>query len=131
MRGTARAVRPTPAPAPSRSNGLTFAVDHRLPYQTCLAVTGEIDVATADSLVDAAINALRPSTRLLIVDLAGVSFCGAAGITALINIHHAAAAAGISLALANPGRNVHLLLDIVNINAIFAPLHDRQQPGQN
>ena len=124
MQVTSQAPHPTPPrPASNRSRGLTFTVDHRYHYQTCLAVTGDIDIATADSLTDAATSALYTSTRLLILDLAGVSFCGAAGITALIKIHRSASAAGASLALANVGTQLQGVFDAVNMNGILAALH--------
>ena len=119
---------PYPAPISGRSYGLTFSVDHHLRYQTCFAVTGEIDITTADSLANAATDALRPWTRLLILDLAGVSFCGAAGINALITIHRTAVAAGASLALANASPRVQRLLDLVDMNAMFAGL-PKPQPA--
>jgi anti-anti-sigma factor len=129
MQATVQTPHPTPPrPATHRSPGLTFTVDHHLHYQTCLAATGEIDVATADSLIDAATSALHASTRLLILDLAGVTFCGAAGITALIKIHRIASAAGASLALANVGTPVQHVFDLVHLNGILAALHT-PQPG--
>jgi anti-anti-sigma factor len=123
MQVTSQAPHPTPPrPAPNPSPGLNFIVDHPLHHQTRLAVAGDIDIATADSLTDAATNALHSSTRLLIVDLAGVSFCGAAGITALIRIHRAASDAGASLALANVGTQLQCVFDVVNMNGILAAL---------
>jgi len=134
MQVTSQAPRPTPpGPAPNRSAGLTVTVDHRFHDQTCVAVTGDIDIATADSLTDAVTSALHTtSTRLLILDLAGVSFCGAAGITALIKIHRAASAAGASLALANVGTQVQYVFDLVNMNGTLAALNTpepRAGPG--
>jgi anti-anti-sigma factor len=129
MQVTSQAAHPTPPrPAPDRSPGLTFTVDHRFHYQTCLAVTGEIDIATADSLTDAATSALHTSTRLLILDLAGVSFCDAAGITALIKIHRTASARGASIALTNVGTQVQYLFHLVDMNGILAALHT-PEPG--
>jgi len=115
-----------PRPAPNRLPGLVFTVDHRLHYQTRLAVTGEIDIATADSLTAAATSALQASTRLLILDLAGVTFCGAVGITALVKIHRTASTAGASLALTNVGPPVQRVFDAVNMNGILAALHTPQ-----
>jgi anti-anti-sigma factor len=133
MQVTSQAPHPTPPrPASNRSPSLTFTVDHRSHYQACLAVTGEIDIATADSLTDAATSALHTSTRLLILDLAGVSFCGAAGITTLIKIHRTASSVGASLALANVGAKLQHVFDVVNMNGILAALHTprpREGPG--
>ena len=129
MQVTAQAPHRTPPrPAPNPSPGLNFIVDHPLHHQTRLAVTGDIDIATADSLTDAATSALHTSTRLLIVDLAGVSFCGAAGITALIKIHRAASDAGASLVLANVGTQLQYVFEVVNMNGILAAQHT-PQPG--
>jgi anti-sigma B factor antagonist len=65
-----------------------------------VTAAGELDVATAPRL-RAAIGALTLDRgRLLVLDLAGVTFCDSSGISTLIAARNLAEAAGAALALA-------------------------------
>lgn len=65
-----------------------------------VTVEGELDVATAPRLrTGVAALALAPG-GLLVVDLAGVTFCDSSGISALIAARNVAEAAGAGVALA-------------------------------
>ncbi|WP_410571229.1 STAS domain-containing protein [Amycolatopsis sp. cmx-4-61] len=65
-----------------------------------VTVEGELDVATAPRL-RAAVDAVTLGTgQLLVVDLAGVTFCDSSGISALIAARNLAEAAGAGVALA-------------------------------
>jgi anti-anti-sigma factor len=65
-----------------------------------VTVEGELDVATAPRLrAGVAAVVLRPG-QLLVVDLAGVTFCDSSGISALIAARNVAEAAGAGVALA-------------------------------
>lgn len=65
-----------------------------------VTVEGELDVATAPRLrAGVAALALGPG-QLLVVDLAGVTFCDSSGISALIAARNVAEAAGADVALA-------------------------------
>jgi anti-sigma B factor antagonist len=65
-----------------------------------VTVGGEVDVATAPRL-RAEIGALTLERgQLLVVDLAGVTFCDSSGISALIAARNVAEAAGAAVALA-------------------------------
>jgi anti-anti-sigma factor len=88
---------------PGSTTGPTYAgpfeADHR-GHAVRLSVTGELDIATVDSLSDVAIGALRLPVRVLILDLYEVTFCGAAGVNALIKILRAASDARTRLVAA-------------------------------
>jgi anti-sigma B factor antagonist len=49
-------------------------------------VRGELDLATADSLAERGCAAIGRRARVLLFDLAGVSFCYARGLSALVRI---------------------------------------------
>jgi anti-anti-sigma factor len=49
-------------------------------------VRGELDLATADSLAARGYAAIGRQARVLLLDLAGVSFCDARGLSALVRI---------------------------------------------
>jgi len=102
----------------NRSGGLSFTIDYR-DHLACLAVTGELDMATVDSLTDAAIGALQLPVRVLVLDLGGVSFCGAAGVSALITIRRVAAPTGIRVVLTSIQPHLRRVLDIVGMSAVI------------
>jgi anti-anti-sigma factor len=109
----------TPVRAVSSSSYLSLTIDHRV-GEIRLAATGEVDIATADHLTDVAIGALRPDARVLQLDLSRVSFCGAAGVTSLLEIHRAARQAQVRLVLAGIQPQVRLVLDITGTTSVIA-----------
>jgi anti-sigma B factor antagonist len=88
-----------------------------------LAVRGEVDLSTSPLLENVLLSHLHDSSLhdapRVIVDLTGVSFFSAAGLTALVNVKHAAAAAGASLCLVARTRVVLLPLTITGLDAVF------------
>lgn len=65
-----------------------------------LTVRGELDVATASRLRTRIGELPLAAGQLLVVDLAGVTFCDSSGISALIAARNAAETAEASIALA-------------------------------
>jgi stage II sporulation protein AA (anti-sigma F factor antagonist) len=95
-----------------------------------LSVTGELDIATVDSLNDMAIGALRLPVKVLILDFFGVTFCGAAGIGALVKIQRAAAEAGTRLVLSGVQPPVRRVLELVGLGAMIPVVGTfRAKPG--
>jgi anti-sigma B factor antagonist len=127
MQQTFDSPHPTPGSGLNGSSDLSFKIDHRH-RSIRLTVAGEIDIATADSLTDVALRALRRPARVLLLDLSGVSFCGAAGISSLLEIHHAARDARINLVLTCIQPHVRLVLDIVGTTAVI-PIADPRETG--
>jgi anti-sigma B factor antagonist len=104
--------------------GLTFSLERR-DREVCLAVAGELDLATHPALCAAAVEVLQPPVRALLLDLGGVTFCGAAGVTSLLTIRRAAAAAGISLVLTGTQPSVRRVLDLFGTSALIPIAHTR------
>lgn len=65
--------------------------------EVTLAVRGEVDTLTAHDLERAAGNALRCAPRRLVLDLAGVTFCSASSIAALVRVRLAAQRRGTEI----------------------------------
>ncbi|UOX89220.1 STAS domain-containing protein [Amycolatopsis sp. FBCC-B4732] len=65
-----------------------------------VTVEGELDVATAPRLRAAIASAPLDRGQLLVIDLAGVTFCDSSGISALIAARNVAETAGAGVALA-------------------------------
>jgi anti-anti-sigma factor len=84
-----------------------------------LAVSGEIDMATAESLYEQAIALVSTGTRLLVLDLTGVTFCDSLGIAALVRIYRYALGLGCQLRVTNPREHVAHVLQISGLDQVF------------
>jgi anti-sigma B factor antagonist len=91
-----------------------------------LCVEGEIDLETAPSLREEALDVIAQGHPHLILDLTGVTFCDSSGINALIGIMRCAMAAHGSLALAAvPDRLLHIL-DLTGLSSIMRTYPDTE-----
>ena len=88
---------------------------HR-PGIVVLAVAGELDVASAPLLRAHIGFALARQPELLILDLAGLRFCDATGLSVFAMARNAAARGGALLALAAVPRHVTRLLKLTSMN---------------
>lgn len=86
---------------------------------TVLRVSGEVDMATAPQLREAALDALRTAPGLLVLDLAGVSFMDSTGIFVLLASQRRAEALGFRFALCRVPRRVQRVLELSRIAAEF------------
>ena len=102
------------------------AVDHR-PGIEVLATPSELDLLTVDGLVDRGRAAMARHAWMLLLDLTGLSFCDARGLSALVRIANHADAAGCRYGLIAPQPPVAKLLRITGLNArmpAFATIED-------
>ncbi|WP_336216296.1 STAS domain-containing protein [Nonomuraea sp. LPB2021202275-12-8] len=83
---------------------------------TIVHLSGELDIVTCQPLRCELRGVLRYSSDLLILDLAGVTFCDACGLAVLIDIQRRARQRGIVLALAAPRPCVSRLLHIAGLD---------------
>jgi anti-anti-sigma factor len=86
------------------------------PDAVVLAVSGELDVATAPMLRAHVRFALGGGPARLVLDLAGLGFCDAAGLSVLAMAQNAATRDGASLALAGVPRPVRRLLEMTGMD---------------
>jgi anti-sigma B factor antagonist len=92
-----------------------------------LAITGEVDLATADLLTDAITNVITGGhVAELIIDLDEVTFLDASGISSLIRGRNLAAAFDIAYHVANAHDMVHRVLDITGV---LGRLAERLEPS--
>jgi anti-sigma B factor antagonist len=114
---TAAVAEPDPHPA---TQFLAVTAHPAPPAATVLTVCGEVDALTSTQLRDHLLLHLRRDTvPHVIVDLTGVSFFAAAGLTVLVNARQAAVAAGIRLCLVASTRPVLLPLRITGVDGMF------------
>lgn len=90
---------------------IAVSVD-RPSHQLTIAVRGELDIATAGQVVDAADAFGAARFDRVEVDVAGVEFCDCAGLSALLTVHHAICEHGGRMVVTHPRRQVRRLLDI-------------------
>lgn len=88
-----------------------------------IAVEGEIDVDTADEVLDAVRHAFVSAGPALIADLTEVSFFGSTGISTLISAHEHAEELGKKLHVVAPQRAVRRPLQVTGVADVLA-LHD-------
>jgi anti-anti-sigma factor len=74
-----------------------------------LRLSGEIDLSTADALLDAAVGA--PGSGDLTLDLADVTLVDSTGVQALLRVRDAID--GATLVVRNPSRRVSAVLELV------------------
>ncbi len=84
--------------------------------ELCLA--GELDMRTAGQLDRAVDASATPGARLRL-DLAAVSFCDSAGLSALVRADRALTAAGGRLLLVNPSARVRRVLDLTGLTEVL------------
>jgi anti-sigma B factor antagonist len=81
-----------------------------------VTVEGELDLLSADSLYRRGRMAIGRHARLLLLDLAGVSFCDSCGLTAFVRIANEADAAGCRYGLVAPQPIVLKVLRITGLD---------------
>ena len=92
-----------------------------------LIVRGELDLATADGLYRRGRAAIGRRPRLLLLDLADLSFCDASGLSAFVRIANEAQAAGCCYGLVAPQPLVVKMLRITGLHArlpVFATMEE-------
>lgn len=115
-------VHQTPHPAPpetTRESVLSLAVTAEDPA-VVVEIRGPLDMDTVGSLVglvDRLVAGQPPP--VLVLDLCGVSFFCAAGITALLTVRRRVAAGGGALVVRKPSRITVAVLDLVGLRDDF------------
>ena len=77
---------------------------------------GELDLATADAVVTQGYAAAGGQVRVLLLDLAGVSFCDARGLSALVRIANRADTTGCRCGLIAPRPQLVKVLQITGLD---------------
>lgn len=100
------------------------------PAAARVAVTGEVDLATADALRDRLLAVLQEhGPALLGVDLAGVTFMDCTGIGALVAVRNIAFRTGCQVRITRPQPMVRRILEVTGLLGVFtAPVVQPQPP---
>jgi anti-anti-sigma factor len=84
-----------------------------------LTPVGELDITSADLLREAARHALAACPRCVVIDLAGVRFCGSTGLAVLIDALNDAEAAGVRFGTAGGPPIVRRVLEITRLGPVL------------
>jgi anti-sigma B factor antagonist len=110
-----------PRADPARLRLVRWPTQPDPPGPTLLLIDGEVDLAVADELGEAAEAALVDSGgRGVILDLSGVTFLDSTGLGALVGIRNSLVQRDASLVLLRPSEPVTRLLQITGLVDVFA-----------
>jgi anti-sigma B factor antagonist len=88
-----------------------------------LAVTGELDVATAPRLRQEAVRLTSSGSHRLVLDLSGVGFLDSTGLGVIVGVLKRTRTHGGELVLAGAEPQVRKVFEITRMNDIL-PIHD-------
>lgn len=91
------------------------------PRWDVVSVRGELDMKTGAWLRDELTEVIHRHTARLIIDLAGVTFCDCAGLSALLGAARRAALLDGELLLAAPNRQLRKILHITGLDTVHPP----------
>ena len=88
---------------------------------TTVSISGELDLATAGELARGLATAVRatPPPERLVLDVAGLDFMDAAGISAVLTAQRALAAGGGVLVLRSPNRLVRRVVKVLELEDVL------------
>ena len=92
-----------------------------------VSMPAELDLTTSEGVVEQGYAAIARPARLVLLDLTGLSFCDARGLSAFVRIANRADAAGCGFGLIAPQRPVAKILRISGLDSrlpVFATIDD-------
>jgi anti-sigma B factor antagonist len=103
---------------------------HREVDQVRLAVSGDLDLASAEQLANRALALIPDAPDRLVVDFSGVAFCDSAGIRALLTVRRAALEAGREMRLTGVrDRHVRWVLHVTALDTVI-PVDEPFEPAE-
>jgi anti-sigma B factor antagonist len=96
--------------------------------QTTVAFAGELDTASADQAYEYVRGAIDACGGQVLLDMAGLSFCDARGLGALVRMSRHAGQAGCSLQLVAPPPRLIKIIRITGLEDQL-PVHRADQAG--
>ncbi|GGQ35656.1 anti-sigma B factor antagonist [Actinomadura coerulea] len=87
---------------------------------TVITISGDLDISSAPALREPLETALRDAGPLVVIDLSGVTFCDAAGLTLLTGARRLTEPEGVTLVLAAPRPHMVRLLRVSGLSRVFA-----------
>ena len=98
---------------------LTLEIDRSDESAPRLVIAGEIDLATAPALEEAAVALLDERPRTLVLDFSRVPFCDSSGVGVLVRLYNRTTVTGCRLIVRNPSENVRVVLHMTSLTRIL------------
>lgn len=124
-----------PQPTAPQPGTAAAAASPRQPRLAVVTLPGEIDISNDGQVQDTLTRALDDGTEVLVADAGGTTFCGCAGVTALLRAHHQAVAAGAQLRVVVSRPSMRRILELTAADRVLntyptlaAALADGQAP---
>jgi anti-sigma B factor antagonist len=108
---------------------LTLEVDRTDDGAPRLVIGGEIDLATAPALEEAAGALLDERPRELVLDFSGVPFCDSSGVGVLVRLYNRTTVTGCRLTVRSPSKNVRAVLTMTSLTRILRIEDDQPDPS--
>lgn len=99
---------------------MQFTIEDRGTYTEVVA-TGRLNMVSAPTLRATVDEAVGAGSRHIVVNLAATNFMDSSGLGALIGCLKAARQAGGDLRIACVQKQVHMVLELTNMNRVLAP----------
>jgi anti-anti-sigma factor len=123
----------SPQPGPAGA-----AVSPQQPRPAVVTLPDEIDTSNDGQVQDTLTRALADGTAVLVADAGRTTFCGCAGVTALLLTHHRAAAVGAQLRVVVGSPPMRRILELTAADQVLntyptlaAALADGQAPDRS
>jgi anti-sigma B factor antagonist len=108
------------------------------PRLAVVTLPSEIDISNDGQVQDTLTSALNDGAAVLVADAGATTFCGCAGVSALLLTHHRAAAAGAQLRIVVGGPSMRRILELTAADQVLntyptlaAALADGQAPERS
>ena len=108
-----------PQPAAPHPGTAAAAASPRQPRLAVVTLPGQIDATNDGQVQDTLTSALDDGTAVLVADAAATTFCGCAGVTALLFAHHRAAAAGAQLRVVVGSLSMRRILELTAADQVL------------
>jgi anti-anti-sigma factor len=108
-----------PQPAAPQPATAGAAASPQQPRLAVVTLPGEIDTSNDGQVQDTLTRALNDGAAVLVADAGATTFCGCAGVTALLRTHHRAAAAGAQLRIVVGGPSMRRILELTAADQVL------------
>ncbi|WP_081898538.1 STAS domain-containing protein [Herbidospora cretacea] len=89
---------------------------------TVLHLSGDIDIFTTAALRRRVLGALDDGPGAVVLDMSGVTFCGAGGLAVLLHAQRRATALGVTVTMTGISPRLARLLEIAGLNDRLPPV---------
>jgi anti-sigma B factor antagonist len=99
-------------------HGLTISTS-QLDGVEVVALTGYLDGHTYGDVEKLLTEKLKAGVKLIVIDLAAISYIASAGVGSMISAQHKFSSSGGRIEIARPSPNVHEIFSILGLDALF------------